>query len=160
MKLGERLPNGSWDGVIGSAIEGRGDIVMQIINPNIFDSAYDIPGQIGPVTNDGSLSILSASTEVLKEHTTLLGFFSDAVEAEFYFYCLVWTLVFLVTHTAIVLAVWKRGGPKQPRVSIEADYEGENISHLKAALLTIVNCFWMITEIFVLTETTASETKD
>ena len=154
MKLGERYPNGSWDGLIGSAVSGRADFVMQFVNPNIFDAGHDIPVTLGPIALDGSLAIISAAKEEPKFYTTLLGFFRDAVSLEFYTYCLIWTLIFISTHTIIVIFLWKRK-PKRMRASARNACAGK-ISYPKAVILNLINCLWIVTEIFVLTDSSAT----
>ena len=167
MKIGERLPNGSYDGQIGAVASGKADMIIQLVNPAMFDSSHDIPGTFGPIAYDGTLAILSVGQPGDQISSSLLDFFSTNVDGEFYFYTLVWTLIFIVTRTIIVITLWdanKRNANKRdankvgakPKVSIEADEESihneSEVSTIKAIIKTVINCIWLISEIFLLTE--------
>ena len=160
MKIGQRLPNGSYDGQIGALASGKADVLMQFVNPAMFDSSYDIPGTIGPIAYDGKLAILSVGQPGDQISSSLLDFFSTHVDGEFYFYTLVWTLIFIATRTIIVITLWdaNKVGAK-PKVSIEGNYINEEfirdesqVSKMKAVIKTVINCIWLISEIFLLTE--------
>lgn len=107
MKLGERLPNGSYNGLIGAAAERRGDIIMQFVNPGSFDVDLDVPGSFGPIAFDAELSILSAGQPADKSETTLLSVIAVSVEPNVSLYLFIWTIMFMIIHTVIVFILWK-----------------------------------------------------
>lgn len=107
MKLGERLPNGSYDGLIGAAAERGGDIIMQLVNPGSFDVDLGVPGSFGPIAFDAELSILSAGQPADQSETTLLNFIVVSVEQNFSLYIFIWTIMFIFIHTVIVFILWK-----------------------------------------------------
>lgn len=151
-KIGDRLPNGSFDGMIGALAAGRADMMFQTLDPGVFDVDLGIPGHIGPVAFDGQLAILSAGQPPLEVESSLLSFIVESVEGNLYKYIFIWLFLLMIIHTLFVITC--RQEQRTRRLGHGQGLWDDNRTFAQIIAKQFLNSLWLVLEVLLVTEST------
>lgn len=149
IKIGERLPNGSFDGLIGAQAAGKADMIFQFVDPALMDVDLGVPGHFGPIAFDGQMAILSAGQPPLEVESSLLSFLVDSVEGNLYKYILIGLIMLMIIHTMFVIACRQEQGQRRRH------RQGRDVWGYPLMIANqFVTSLWLVMEVLLITEST------